>query len=432
MLSEQVVTHLPFLRLLIFFGACFSLIFSEKKEGRWLVPTPTAWVGFLSLGIGLIYSSLTSLTTRAHDVEGHFEYVRYILDHHSLPAMTLGWETYQPPFYYICVALLSKVGVSPGDFSYFLFALSIVFFVPWLKRKNLGNSGWIAVGWMGLLPACVFYSARLNNDVPFLLYGVLFLGLYDRVEKSKLSLSSSLWMGLLCALALMTKMSGVVFIWALLPVLFRSLKKFEWSKLTALTLPSIIFLAFWTLRSFRETGHPAYLNTVGMPLQLYIPNDLNRFFGFSLETYLHQVSADPFGGVLRNQISPYLLVTALQGEFPYPERFAELFMVGRVILLLILFATAATLLLKKNRHLLSSGPFALIVAQALFYGILCVQNAFAPIQDARYWAAIFPAIGWLFAAAANGGPSRGLRRIYSTVFSLLLLTFPVFYWMLLR
>lgn len=432
MALDQVPGSFPFLRLFLLFGAVFFLISSEKKQGRWQAPSTAAWVGLASLVISFLYSSLTSLTTRAHDVNGHFEYVQYLIAYHSLPAMTLGWETYQPPFYYLAVALLEQVGVHAQDFSYFLFALSITLFFPWLKQKDLGNSAWIAVAWLGLLPACVFYSARLNNDVPFLLYSVLFLRLYDRIETSKPDLAVSAWLGLLCAVSLMTKMSGVVFIWALLPVLIRGMMKLEWKKVFALTLPSTIFLALWSLRSFRQTGSPMYMNTVGMPTELYIPNTLNRFIGFDLQTFLHQVSAEPFGGVLRNQIGPYFLVTTLQGEFPYPDTYSKLFVFNRAVLLLILGATAFVFLLRRNRNLLRSGPFYLIGAQALFYLILCVRNDFAPIQDARYWAAAFPAVGWLFAAAAKNSPWLGFRWAYLSVFAALSLSFPVFYWMLLR
>jgi Flp pilus assembly protein TadD len=40
------------------------------------------------------------------DADGHLNYIRYILEHRSLPLADQGWQMYQPPLYYVIAALL--------------------------------------------------------------------------------------------------------------------------------------------------------------------------------------------------------------------------------------------------------------------------------------------------------------------------------------
>ena len=50
------------------------------------------------------------------DAEGHQAYIRYVLEHHSLPTADQGWQMHQPPLYYVIAALvLATAGLTvPG------------------------------------------------------------------------------------------------------------------------------------------------------------------------------------------------------------------------------------------------------------------------------------------------------------------------------
>ena len=43
------------------------------------------------------------------DVNGHLDYVRYLLDHKSIPLANEGWEAYQPPLFYLASAIVMSL-----------------------------------------------------------------------------------------------------------------------------------------------------------------------------------------------------------------------------------------------------------------------------------------------------------------------------------
>lgn len=62
--------------------------------------------GFL---VRLFYFLVTPFGMRSHDVGGHMQYIEYLLNNHALPAIHDGWQTYQPPLYYLVAAGVYKL-----------------------------------------------------------------------------------------------------------------------------------------------------------------------------------------------------------------------------------------------------------------------------------------------------------------------------------
>jgi hypothetical protein len=58
---------------------------------------PVALAGFLALQ----YVEVTPPSVRQHDVEGHREYIEHLTTEATLPDVRQGWETWQPPLYYV-------------------------------------------------------------------------------------------------------------------------------------------------------------------------------------------------------------------------------------------------------------------------------------------------------------------------------------------
>ncbi len=71
-------------------------------------------IGLACFWVVLFVNNLGSFRFGAgFDLEGHLSYLRYIQEHSSLPAPGAGWETFQPPLYYILSAgLLGVFSVS--------------------------------------------------------------------------------------------------------------------------------------------------------------------------------------------------------------------------------------------------------------------------------------------------------------------------------
>ncbi|HEV2394424.1 MAG TPA: hypothetical protein VG146_18900, partial [Verrucomicrobiae bacterium] len=68
--------------------------------GAW-VAWPVALAGLLALQ----YVDVTTPWVRQHDVGGHREYIDHLSARRTLPGVAQGWETWQPPLYYVVAAL---------------------------------------------------------------------------------------------------------------------------------------------------------------------------------------------------------------------------------------------------------------------------------------------------------------------------------------
>ncbi len=77
---------------------------AEKPHGQtW---TWAILLGALVIGTWLrwIYVEGTPATLRAHDFQGHMDYLGFVLEHGRIPTATQGFQGYQPPLYYFIAA----------------------------------------------------------------------------------------------------------------------------------------------------------------------------------------------------------------------------------------------------------------------------------------------------------------------------------------
>jgi hypothetical protein len=172
-------------------------------------------------------------TFYAPDEQSHFKYVQYLYEHQTLPVQTSqtytetnDWEYYQPPVYYLsCVPIYwAAMSVTDGNidvavrairfFSIALWMVNVAFAIKILA--NLQYKGTFveafAISTLALLPTYVALSSSINNDnllIP--LGGPIFLLLSSKPTPARIVL-----LGALLSLALMTKLTGVVFIAAFL------------------------------------------------------------------------------------------------------------------------------------------------------------------------------------------------------------------------
>lgn len=62
----------------------------------------------------VLYTLVTPYSERSYDWTGHLDYIRHLLETASLPSPLMGWESYQPPLYYVLAALWAKLGILSG------------------------------------------------------------------------------------------------------------------------------------------------------------------------------------------------------------------------------------------------------------------------------------------------------------------------------
>lgn len=179
-------------------------------------------------GIALlfIYMSGTPYFIRSYDVAGHTSYIDYVSGHLSLPNAGSGWETFQPPTYYLLLGWLTDCCKGRRwnleqrcalwqTFSWLVMSGAVVaaattgrIVFPGVKN-NERRAVYLAI--VVVLPAFVFNASRVSNDVLF-----AFFGFWWFTALIWFWISPSLIRGVLLAtlmnLALITKANGLSFL----------------------------------------------------------------------------------------------------------------------------------------------------------------------------------------------------------------------------
>ncbi len=99
--------------VLLGFAVLSALACVLLRRGRGALPwvlLAAAWLALFSNNVGV----LPALT--GYDVDAHIAYIRFIQEHHALPRAGAGWETFQPPLYYLASAtLLEALSLQAAD-----------------------------------------------------------------------------------------------------------------------------------------------------------------------------------------------------------------------------------------------------------------------------------------------------------------------------
>jgi hypothetical protein len=142
-------------------AACLVLLGAALRRAgsAWL--TIALWT--VAVLIRCAYLSVTPWSLRTHDVEGHLEYIRYVLEHHGVPRAADGYSFYHPPLYFFWSAivwrLLEGAGLSKDEVLSGLQVQSVVF--------NLGFSAFAVATARLWMNAGTVRSKRADpNDAP--------------------------------------------------------------------------------------------------------------------------------------------------------------------------------------------------------------------------------------------------------------------------
>ncbi|MDQ5850884.1 MAG: hypothetical protein M3380_02205 [Chloroflexota bacterium] len=247
-------------------------------QGKGVVPAERLLTTALVVGlICRIASAILTPTFQAPDEQSHFNYVKYLDVHQSFPvqvsktnASSNDWEYYQPPLYYVlCLPvywITSRLG-GDGDYiivrsirsvSIMLWAINL-HFTRKLLQNLLINDIFVrafVICMITLLPTYVFLSSSINNDNLLIALGGLLLYIFSKDITNARSILS----GILLGVALLTKLTAVVYIFALIAVLATYYAVGKMSLTVALlrfSTASFIATAIWIpwgLRNIRVYG----------------------------------------------------------------------------------------------------------------------------------------------------------------------------------
>jgi 4-amino-4-deoxy-L-arabinose transferase-like glycosyltransferase len=224
-------------------------------------------IGFMCRVVFFIFTP----TFYAPDEQSHFKYVKYLAENGSFPVQTSrtddptnDWEYYQPPLYYLSAVpfyllsynLSSQEAIAVRvirSFSVLLWGITILFTFKVIERMSVDDYfiKLFMLCMLSLLPTYVFLSSTINNDNLLITIGsiLLYLGV-----QQKPSLRNSIFIGFLLGLALLTKLTAIVYI-ALIMImwLIRFItKRYTWSVLHHFVLTMLLALIIWTPWAWRN------------------------------------------------------------------------------------------------------------------------------------------------------------------------------------
>jgi hypothetical protein len=408
LLALLVFSHVRWVAALCLvpWGLCSFFITARLGYRAW-VGWPLALAGLLSIQCVLE----TAPSVRQHDVEGHRDYIDYLNTRGRLPTVQEGWETWQPPLYYVLAATWRGIfsGVRQEDSFRSVQALAAVFFlstalVAMVAFRGLQLNDWETFGALAfllLIPGYVFFAARINNDVLLPLLGGAITWCTTRFMRTGERIFLR-WLSVMLVAILAVKGSSLAVVGAALMLTFGSeVRRSNWSqafRLSYLTAaPVVIWMCFWCMRTAAQTGDPFYVNA-NLPESLRIIDPpWGRLSSLHLGAFLTE-NLYYYDEPVRKSYFTALITSLLYGEYSmagFGFRCAGLLRWGCLGLLLIWIVGTVVpprrqLRLAWIACLTFSGcQLLLTVAYAIKYSYACNQNM-------RFYAQAFVPLAGLF------------------------------------
>ncbi|MBN2536552.1 MAG: hypothetical protein JXB88_26960 [Spirochaetales bacterium] len=363
--------------------------------------------------IRIIYFSHTDPYTRTDDIYGHLDYIEFIAEKTSFPAISDLEQSYHPPFYYFISAmfrkLLSLFRFLDDMINRALQFLSLCFHMGFLIagtlviKRYISNKSilYLCISLFYFWPSSILHSARIGNDNLFYcFYGLGFLFLCKWYDEEKTI--DIFYFTLFTLLCIFTKANGIVIPGCFgILVLIKFFQAKSKRKFVISVLPSIVLLflgvaglfAFPVMDSLHGYEVITFANrTYSMGWGPTLGVEANNYLYFDVKDYLNEPFVDMFadtGG--RQYFWNYLCKTSLFGEFTVENAFLRncaiimsflLFIIAFVMIAGIVMITPCN---AKKRLPFIFNLFLLVFSSAVFRFL----SPMACSNDFRY---IFPVI----------------------------------------
>ena len=202
----------------------------RSSQSRWPLPLTLVGCGILWITLLLHNNPLLPVST-GFDAVHHLDYVQWILDKGTIPLATDGWQMFQPPLYYLALALpfaasgastgaahastiVRMTGLATGLAHLLLVAACMRLIFPGRVRAQVLG---VFVG--AFLPCMLYMHHFPANELlaAALSTGALLVGL--TISRGSEGRPSWALLGFLLGLALLTKVSTIIMLVAILGVL---------------------------------------------------------------------------------------------------------------------------------------------------------------------------------------------------------------------
>jgi hypothetical protein len=213
--------------------AWIGIFYRSIKTGAFAKQSALATVIFIGAAVRVFYSIFTPLFARMHDVDGHIEYIFYVLQHWQIPNVNLGWQMYQPPLYYFLTAIVLSPAyfmsrsqtlvlfiMQAGNVLISFLALYVAMKIAWqlFPQPKQSLLRLCLIGIVALLPGIVFLAPMVNNDALMVLWFFCFLWALQAYWAKPTKPLYYACVGILCA-ALLTKSNSVALVPAFISIL---------------------------------------------------------------------------------------------------------------------------------------------------------------------------------------------------------------------
>lgn len=203
-----------------------------------------------------LYMNHTSSQERSHDFWDHVEYTKILVDNHRLPYPSEGWETYQPPLYYILNSFVLPQTIKNNTATHINFVrlLSVIygvvalFLISSLISEVTNNiiAKTLALMFIATTPTYIFIFSTYNNDslMTLLCIGLIFI--FRKLEKNW-SPKNAFILYVLATASLYTKITSIVCIGSLFFICMKSLLISKMPSKLHLKIVGLLFLSIISL-----------------------------------------------------------------------------------------------------------------------------------------------------------------------------------------
>jgi len=417
-------------------------------------------IALLGVIIRVAYFQKYGIMNFQHDWYGHIEFIKYIAQHWSLPAIPMkGWEYPQQPLYYILTgglySFLMGIGFNDQEalhgLGYFSLLCSMVFlYFSYRLMALLTTDRWVqlvAMIFISLTPSLVYLSARINNDA--LVMALAVMAIYYSVKSFKSKFQTHFYFALITVgLLFLTKLStaGVeLLLFTLLLIRYyhapKESEKGLQNRLYWYGLVGIFLLSFTLLRLYLplDDGSFYLVNGAKFPNQIIEPLDVGYFTSFHIIDLITIGQSHVFGeDSIRYSFLTYQYGTMFFGEFDYAyfiHQSAYLHLSMQVILflgLIYLIGFIAYLVNLRREPLLHKILFGLLLFNLL--SILKLVWIYPSIchTDFRFYVSSFTLLAFMFARGLGYlSFNQRVRNIMSGLLALLVVSELLFFGLLI-
>jgi len=412
-------------------GACFFFL--------WRILGLKQWGLFTILVLGIVlriaYFDVTQFGVRANDIGAHVDYIQWLLDHHSLPHNGDGWESFQPPLYYVLSASFAAVGemVLPRhpmtwflQFEGLLLSIGILFASAWLgsilfpPERRRRTEYFLFLALTATAPVLVASAGKINNDVLIQLFSFVAIGLLLRFWQTGYK---GYWYGLsiVVILGILTKLNMVLF----LPVAYLCLllrHQLTYRQKTIVGLMTFFLVLsftewFYVLKYVAEAAPFPIGNISGLDKALTVQNTLPHYLWFHPLRFIRYPYIDvmkDFAG--RQYFWEHFFKTAMYGEFDYGPRLALLcqILLSFIFVLVPLSVVGLFRSLRDRVERWETFPlFCLVVILLAAHIVFRWRSPFSCSQDFRYSVALFIPAFYYIATSLRCFP-RVFRGVVAT------------------